>query len=47
MSAFVKDYSFNNLSRIGEDDCSLGQRRGIQLHAAKLFLQRLLHEAPH
>ena len=25
-SAFVKDYSFNNLSRIGEDNCSLGQR---------------------
>lgn len=39
MSAYVKDYVFDNLSRIGEDGCSLGQR-GIQnVQASNYMLQ--------
>lgn len=36
-SAFVKDYSFNNLARIGDDGCSLGQR-GIQNTEASNYM---------
>ena len=44
MSAFVSDYTFNNLSRIGEDGCSLGQR-GIQnVEASNYMLQNFFSD---
>jgi len=44
MSAFVKDYAFDNLSRIGEDGCSLGQR-GIQnVGASNYMLQNFFSD---
>jgi hypothetical protein len=44
MSAFVKDYAFDNLSRIGEDGCSLGQR-GIQnVEASNYMLQNFFSD---
>ena len=39
MSAFVKDYSFDNLSRIGEDSCSLGQRSIQNAESSSYMLQ--------
>ena len=39
MSSFVKDYSFDNLSRIGEDGCSLGQRSIQNSEASSYMLQ--------
>ena len=39
MSAFIKEYGFNNLSRIGEDECSLGQRCIQNVEAANYMLQ--------
>jgi hypothetical protein len=44
MSAYVSDYTFNNLSRIGEDGCSLGQR-GIQnVEASNYMLQNFFSD---
>ena len=44
MSAFVNDFSFDNMSRIGEDGCSLGQR-GIQnTEAASYMLQNFFSD---
>ena len=44
MAAFVSDYTFNNLSRIGEDGCSLGQR-GIQnVEASNYMLQNFFSD---
>jgi len=39
MSAFIKDYSFHNLARIGEDECSLGQRSIQNTEASNYMLQ--------
>jgi hypothetical protein len=39
MSAFIKDYSFHNLARIGEDECSLGQRSIQNTDASNYMLQ--------
>ena len=44
MSAFVNDFSFNNLARIGEDGCSLGQRSIQNAESSSYMLQNFFSE---
>ena len=37
--AIVKDYVFDNLSRIGEDDCGMNQRNIQNLNSSNYMLQ--------
>lgn len=39
MSPYIKDYAFDNLSRIGEDGCSLSQRSVQNVEASNYMLK--------
>ena len=41
MSAFTKDFTFDSLSRIGDDSCGISQRNVQNTSQSKLFINQL------
>ena len=42
--SFVSDFSFDNMSRIGEDGCSLGQRSIQNAESSSYMLQNFFSD---